>query len=290
MKIKRKMVHIDEDKCDGCGLCIPGCAEGALQIIDGKAKLVSDVYCDGLGACLGDCPQDAISMVEREAEVYDEDAVEKHLVDIGRDPLSHKSDHQSHDHSHDHSHGEEQSACGCSSHPQPVRPVKAAGGGCPGMAVKSIERSGHGHGHGGGCCGSSNKSSDEAPMVSELTNWPVQITLMPPVAPYLANAKLLIAADCVPMAFADFHKNFVKGRVALMGCPKLDNAQSYIEKLTMVFANNVIVDVVVPYMEVPCCGGLLRIVSEAVKHSGKDIVVKFVKIGINGTILGEHSL
>ena len=262
MKVMRKMVHIDEEKCDGCGLCIPSCAEGALQIIDGKAKLVSDVYCDGLGACLGDCPQDAISMVEREAEQYDEVAVEKHLAD---------------------SKPEEKSACGCSSHAQPVKaaPVHT---GCPGMAVKSIDRSS------GSCCSSKPTEDEGQPIQSELTNWPVQITLMPPVAPYLNNAKLLIAADCVPLAYGDFHRKFIKGRVAIMGCPKLDDGQAYIEKLTMAFANNNIQDLVVPYMEVPCCGGLLHIITEAVKLSGKSFPVTFVQIGINGTILREHTL
>jgi NAD-dependent dihydropyrimidine dehydrogenase PreA subunit len=269
MKVTRKMVHIDEDKCNGCGLCIPSCAEGALQIIDGKAKLVSDVYCDGLGACLGDCPLDAISIIEREAEEYDEVAVEKHLVTVRPEANADKS---------------ENPACGCSSHNQPVKTdVPPVQSGCPGMAVKSIARPA------GGCC--SDKVTDHGQTIqSELTNWPVQITLMPPVAPYLNNAKLLISADCVPLAYGDFHKKFIRGRVAVMGCPKLDDGQSYIEKLTIVFARNNILDLVVPYMEVPCCGGLLHIVKEAVKASGKSFPVTFVQVGINGTILGEHTL
>lgn len=264
MKVTRKMVHIDEDKCNGCGLCIPSCAEGALQIIDGKAKLVSDVYCDGLGACLGDCPQDAISMVEREADEYDEIAVEKHLADVRP---------------------EEKPACGCDSHSQPVKQeAPPAHSGCPGMAVKSISHPS------GGCCSDKDEADEGGPVQSELTNWPVQITLMPPVAPYLNNAKLLISADCVPLAYGDFHKKFIKGRVAVMGCPKLDDGQAYIDKLTMAFAKNNIIDLVVPYMEVPCCGGLLHIVKEAVKASGKSFPVTFVQVGINGTIIREHAL
>ncbi len=250
MKIKRKMVVIDEDKCDGCGLCVPSCAEGALQIIDGKARLVSDVYCDGLGACLGDCPRDAITVEEREAEEYDQKAVDVHLEKIGRQEK----------------------------HKRTAAPVHM---GCPGMAVKKIERK------------EVTKASegDSAPaMSSRLTNWPVQIKLVPPSAPYLQGAKLLIAADCVPMAYADFHRRFVEGRVALMGCPKLDDAQFYIEKLTMLFQNNDIIDVIVPHMEVPCCTGIIHIVKSAVEASGKSIPMHFVQIGINGEILNERTI
>ena len=257
MKVIRKMVHIDEDKCDGCGLCIPSCAEGALQIVNGKARLVSDVYCDGLGACLGDCPQGAISMVDREAEEYDEEAVEKHLSsknDVTEKPVMSKFSQASHL------------------------------GGCPGLAVRSIAHD---------TCEKSMKQSvkdNGGEVPSMLVNWPVQITLVPPVAPYLSNARLLISADCVPMAYGNFHKRFVQGRVVLMGCPKLDDGESYIEKLAVIFSMNTIVDVVVPYMEVPCCGGLLVIVKKALEKSGKQIPVTLVKIGIGGDVQKEECL
>jgi Pyruvate/2-oxoacid:ferredoxin oxidoreductase delta subunit len=249
MKVKRKMVHIDEDKCDGCGLCVPSCAEGALQIIDGKAKLVSDVYCDGLGACLGDCPKDAISIVEREAEEFDEEAVEKHLSSISKKE-------------------------------EPSKTQRPAFGGCPGMAAKSIQRKDP----------ADEKEAVSGDVSSQLANWPVQITLIPPVAPYLANASLLICADCVPMAYGDFHSRFVKGRVVLMGCPKLDDGESYVAKLSTIFSMNTIKDVVVPYMEVPCCGGLVSIVKRALADCGKDIPVTFVKVGIGGDIQAEDTL
>jgi len=245
MKIIRKMVHIDEDKCDGCGLCVPGCAEGALQIVDGKARLVSDVYCDGLGECLGECPQGAISIIEREAAAFSPEEVKMHLA--------------------------------AQKDADPVAPLPC---GCSGMAVKEIKRKPENACASSSCC----------EMASCLGNWPVQITLVPPVAPYLMGARLLIAADCVPFAYANFHEKFVKGRVALVGCPKLDDAQAHVEKLASIFAQNCIVDIVVPYMEVPCCTGLVRIVETALKKSGKDIPVTLSLIGIDGELREEKQL
>lgn len=230
--VKRKIIRIDEEKCDGCGICAEACHEGAIQIIDGKARLVKESYCDGLGDCIGPCPRDAISIEERTAEEYDEKAVKEHLSSSGGCPSS-----------------------------------------CPGSVPLEMP--------------AGRTGTDQAPpqaRPSWLTTWPVQITLVPPSAPFLRNADLLVAADCVPFAFAGFHEEFVKGRVVLTGCPKLDDADYYRQKLEEVFRLNPIESVIVPYMEVPCCGGLPRIVESAIRASGREVPLKLVRIGINGEI------
>ncbi len=233
----RKIVRIDEEKCNGCALCIPNCAEGALQIIDGKAKLVSDKFCDGLGACLGNCPQDAITIIEREAEGFDEKAVEAHL-------------HKKHE---------------VKPKPQPVF------AGCPSsrpMHFKVHELN--------------TGTAPGAPLVSMLSQWPVQLKLVPVNAPYFRDADLLVVADCVPFAYANFHQDFIKGRAVVVGCPKLDDVQYYKEKLTEIFKTNSIKSVTVPYMEVPCCFGLVKATEDAIAASGKNIPLKKVKVGIRG--------
>ena len=227
---KRKIVRIDEEKCTGCGLCIPNCAEGALQIVDGKAKLVKDIYCDGLGACLGHCPEDAITIEERDAKSFDEEATKKHLKDLKKK--------------------EQQKELPC---------------GCPGTAVKSFKKR-------------ATKSE------SELTQWPVQLMLVPVTAPYLKDADLLIAADCVPFSYPDFHQDFLKGKVLVIGCPKLDAATIYEEKLAEIFKMNNIKSVTVMHMEVPCCFGLNQIVNEALRLSGKKILLKEITVGIRGDL------
>ncbi len=203
----REMVNIDEDKCDGCGLCVPSCAEGAIQIIDGKAKLVADNLCDGLGACLGDCPKGAITIEKRDADEFDEVAVEKRLKELGREPIPH-------------------------SHPVP------SAGGCPSAQVKSFAEAAPQQ---GGCPSSrvmnfGKADASEAELSgqrpSELKQWPVLLNLVPPTAPFLEGKELLLAADCAPFAYADFHKDILKGRSVVVGCPKFDNAQLYIEKLS----------------------------------------------------------
>jgi Pyruvate/2-oxoacid:ferredoxin oxidoreductase delta subunit len=241
----RKIVKIDEEKCNGCGLCIPNCAEGALQIVDGRAKLISEKFCDGLGACLGHCPQDAIIVIEREAEDFDEKAVEVHL---------HKQKE---------------------SQPQP-KPQPAPFTGCPSsraMHFKAPET----HAETVSTTGS----------VSQLTQWPVQLKLVPVNAPYFEDADLLIAADCVPFAYADFHRDFIKGKVVVVGCPKLDDIEYYREKLTEILKANSVKTVTVPYMEVPCCFGLVKATEDAIAASGKNIPLKKVKIGIRGDIKPE---
>jgi len=239
----RKIVKIDEEKCNGCGLCIPNCAEGALQIIDGKAKLITDKFCDGLGACLGHCPEDAIKIIEREAEEFDEKAVEIHL---------HKPNEATQPHQHQHEH---------------------QFGGCPSSRVLQFEAPKPGV-----------DSTPKGSSVSELTQWPVQLKLVPVEAPYFQDADLLIAADCVPFAYPDFHQDFLKGKALVIGCPKLDDIQLYKEKLTAIFKTNPIKSVTVPFMEVPCCFGLVKVTEDAIEASGKDIPFKKVKIGIRGEI------
>ncbi|MBU4490144.1 MAG: 4Fe-4S binding protein [Actinobacteria bacterium] len=239
----RNVILIDEDKCDGCGECVPACEEGAIQIVDGKASLVSDVYCDGLGACLGECPQGAITIEEREAAEFDPEAVRMHLeVKPGE------------------AGEEEELACGC-----------------PGTMTQVIER-----------CELQDKvgePGEKAAVPSRLGNWPVQIMLLPASAPYLDGAKLLIAADCVPFSLADFHDRFLADRILLVGCPKLDNADFYRRKLAQIFIQNDIKSVDVVYMEVPCCFGIVHIVHESLKESGKDIPLTFTKIGIKGDVI-----
>ena len=242
----RKIVQIDEEKCDGCGLCIPNCAEGALQIIDGKAKLVSDKFCDGLGACLGHCPQDAIIVMDREAEEFDEKAVELHL---------HKKDETK---------------------PEPKPQPAPLFTGCPSSRAMHFKAP-----------ASADQAGSTAPSVSMLTQWPVQLKLVPINAPYFQDADLLVAADCVPFAYPNFHRDFLKGKAVVVGCPKLDDVQSYKEKLTEILRTNPIKSVTVPYMEVPCCFGLVKATEDAIAASGKNIPLKKVKIGIRGEIKPE---
>jgi len=303
----RTMVQIDEELCDGCGLCVPGCAEGALQIIDGKAKLVSDIYCDGLGACLGECPLDAITMVEREAENFDVEAVNVRLEELGREPLAHDHDHSHHSGGHGHSEPkpvkeEEMSACGCPSTLMQSFDMKAevskvgapkvhnhgahaaaapVMSGCPSSRPMSLSSEGEKttqvQDHGG-------------PVASRITNWPIQLTLVPPKAPYFDGADLVIAADCAPFSYGDFHKRFLEGKTLLIGCPKLDNLDSYITKLTTIFSENDIKSVGLVYMEVPCCSGLVQMVKVALEQSGKQIPVMLSRVGIKGDFVEERAL
>jgi Pyruvate/2-oxoacid:ferredoxin oxidoreductase delta subunit len=238
--VLRSIVRIDEEKCTGCGLCIPKCAEGALKIINGKAKLISDKYCDGLGACLGECPEGAITIEERETEEFDEAAVKEHLKEEQTVPAVH------------HHHASHQS--------------------CPSAKVMHFER---------------NRTEKEAVTTPEkresmLSQWPVQLTLLPPTAPFFENADLLIAADCVPFAYANFHSDFLRGKTLVIGCPKLDNAEFYKEKLTEIFKRSNIRSVTVVNMEVPCCFGLYRLVKAALDSSEKNILLKQEIISIKG--------
>jgi Pyruvate/2-oxoacid:ferredoxin oxidoreductase delta subunit len=240
MRTRRTIVRIDEDKCNGCGQCATACAEGAIAIVDGKARLISETYCDGLGACLGECPQDAITTEVREAEEFDVGAVEAHLARQGKTLHAH--------------------------------PAAAPGFVCPSTVAESFDRA----------PAAAPETNESIP--SRLANWPVQIRLVPPTAPYLSGARLVIAADCTPFAFPDFHRRFLGGRVLLIGCPKLDDAAFYREKLAQIIGPNNIQDIEVLYMEVPCCSGLVRIVRDAIGDLGQQIPLTLTKIGIHGEI------
>jgi Fe-S-cluster-containing hydrogenase component 2 len=232
----RNVVKIDESKCNGCGLCATACAEGAIKIIDGKAKLVSDTYCDGLGACLGNCPQDAITIEQREAAEFDEEAVKAHL-----------------------GHGA-----------QKEEPVFA----CPGLAM---------HQFGSKPPAAESQSPQAVP--SQLGQWPVQLKLVSPTAPYFADSDLLLAADCVPFAMGDFHQRFLKGRSVAVGCPKLDDANYYIAKLAQIIQSNNLRSLTVVHMEVPCCSGLVRVAREAIALSGRSMSFEDVTISLRGEVI-----
>ena len=234
--MKRKIIRINEEKCDGCGLCVPSCSEGALQIVNGKARLVKDSFCDGLGDCLGDCPRGAITIEEREADAFDGVAAMARAEAVNK--------------------------------PQPVL------SGCPGTKAMSFK--------------SGEIKSDTLQLkTSMLEQWPVQLHLVTPVAPYWQNADLLIAASCVPVAFGEFHAKFLKGRKVVIACPKLDRTEGYLEKLTEIMKYNSIASVTVVHMEVPCCSGLVAMVEKALALSGKVIPYRRVKIGVRGEILEE---
>ncbi|MFC1658295.1 ATP-binding protein [Candidatus Omnitrophota bacterium] len=276
---KRKIINIDESKCTGCGLCIPNCPEGALQIIDGKARLVSDLFCDGLGACMGHCPEGAISIEEREAGAYDERRVMANIVKQGRNVIKAHLEHLK-------EHGETALLKQAEDFlkeknievPVTQKPAHAEhkhtpeSSGCPGSRVMDFGRR------------EPSKAGATATHegVSELRQWPVQIKLVPPFAPYFKDADLLVAADCVGFAYADFHQDLLKGKVLLVGCPKLDDAQYYLEKITQILKDNQIKSVTCAHMEVPCCFGLVKILKEAISAAGKSIPFEEVTISIKG--------
>ena len=250
MKVKRKIIQIDEELCDGCGNCVPSCAEGSLEIIDGKARVISDNLCDGLGACLGECPQGALSIVDREAEEFDEAAVEKHL--------------------------EEQKQA----HPSP-QPMPMAGG-CPSAQIQNFGQPTP--------CQAANAPVRTASEESALTHWPVQIRLIPPTAPFLKHSDLLVVADCVPVSFADFHGTFLKGKTVAMGCPKFDDAQAYIEKFAQIFQTAELNSITTVVMEVPCCAGLPMIVKKGMELSGVKVPMEEVVITTRGKILASQKV
>ena len=254
-KVMRKIIRIDEEKCDGCGSCVPACAEGALQVIDGKAKLVSEIYCDGLGACLGECPQDAIIIEEREAEDFDEVAVERHL--------------------HEAKHAEESLPCGCPSTTVRQFEKEAAFSGCPSANVARFTREE----------GAAVDQAGAERQVSMLGHWPVQLTLVPPTAPFLRGADVVLAADCVPFAYPEFHRDFLKDHALLVACPKLDDYQAHLAKLVEILRQSEPKSLSVVHMEVPCCSGLVHMAQQAIAASGKDIPFSDVTVGIRGDLM-----
>lgn len=232
MKVKRKIIEIDEALCNGCGQCVPDCAEGALRIVDGKAKLIAEKYCDGLGACLGKCPQDAIAVIDQVAEEFDEEAVEQYL----------KNEKKT----------------------ETAIPFT-----CPSSAIKQFN------------CEEPVEQT-VATQKSSLTHWPVQLMLVPPTAPFLKNADLVLAADCVPFACADFHRDFLKNHTVLVACPKQSNFEEDITKLKAILETGNIKSISIVHMEVPCCSGLVYMAQEALKDNKKEIPVKDITIGIQG--------
>ena len=239
--MKREMIKIDKDRCDGCGLCVDACAEGALALIDGKAELIREDYCDGLGNCLPHCPQNAITIEVREAPAFKKEEAEAQMHTKRTLPKKPKK--------------EETLACGCPSH-----------------SVRSLKKKEAPACH----CADAPKGM--------LSQWPVQIKLLPTEAPFYQGSPLLIAADCTAYAYSRFHEDFIKGRITLVGCPKLDSVD-YSEKLTEIFARNDIKDITLTRMEVPCCGGMEKMVKTAIAQSGKDLSLTVVTISAEGEIL-----
>jgi len=251
--MKRKIITINEELCDGCGNCVSACSEGALQIVDGKAKLVKEDFCDGFGDCMGDCPTGALKIEEKESKPFDIEATKEYLLSTkGREAVWRMEEAQK---KHE------------------VKEQKPLPCGCPGSMAQTIQIkkpaavSAHGAGE------------------PQLRNWPVQIHLLPLKGQFYRGADLLVAADCCSYAYAGFHQDFIKDHTLAIGCPKLDNADAYREKLATILKENDIRSVAIAYMEVPCCAGLVKLVDAAVKDSGKKIPVKKTKIGIQGAIV-----
>jgi ferredoxin len=316
--MKRTIIKIDEELCNGCGNCVPNCHEGALQIIDGKARLISDLFCDGLGACIGHCPEGAITMEEREAEPYDEIKVMELMVPKGRNTilahLEHLRDHNEtellkqainyikenkvdmspkndeHVHKHTNSHAQPQAFNNLNEARAAVAPPSSGcGGGCPGSKAIDFNID-------------LNKVNEAASQVkvmpetvastdapSELRQWPVQLHLLNPQAGYFKNADVVLAADCVAFSMGNFHNQYLKGKTLAIACPKLDsNKESYVEKLTSMITQSNINTLSVVMMEVPCCGGLVQMATMARQQSGKNIPIKKSVISLQGEVLSEE--
>ncbi|RXE56349.1 4Fe-4S ferredoxin [Methanoculleus taiwanensis] len=269
--MKRKIIEIDEERCTGCGVCIPDCPEGALQIIDGKARLVSDLFCDGLGACIGTCPEGAIAVVEREAVPYDEKAVMGRIVPQGEAVIRAHLEHLL-------GHGEEGLYRQALEYlhenniPIPEHTAASAPAACPGSAARSI---------------AGPRTGEQVTRVaSELRQWPIQLRLQNPAAAYFDDADLLISGDCVPFAYAEFHREFLRGKVAIIFCPKLDaDIEEYIAKLAAILSQHTIRSVTVLHMEVPCCSGVRSILDQAMQRSGKEIPVREYTVTLQGEVV-----
>ncbi|MEW6667933.1 MAG: 4Fe-4S binding protein [Thermodesulfobacteriota bacterium] len=250
MKVMRKIIRIDEDLCNGCGECVPSCAEGAIEIVDGKARVMAEKYCDGLGACLKECPSGALSIEERLAEDFDEEAVESHLA------------------AREKAHA-----------PQEDAPMAC---GCPSSHIQILGRSGP--------CEQANEPRGQEASGSELSHWPVQIRLVPAKAPFLKRAHLLVAADCTPVACPNFHRDFLKGKAVMLGCPKFDDGNAYVEKFRDIFREADIQSVTVLDMEVPCCSALPGIVKKGMQAAGKKVPLEEVTLSPRGEIRRRERL
>lgn len=283
--MKRQVIKIDEDKCNGCGVCIPNCAEGALQMVEGKARLISDLFCDGLGACIGHCPQDAISFEEREAEAYDEvKTLKENIIDKGRATII---VHLKHLYDHNETAYFQEAIQYLKSKDIEIDPKEITG-------EKTMQ-----HHHGGGCPGSKimdfsktepqESQNLEGKRPSQLKQWPIQMHLISPNASYFKKSNLLLAADCVAFSLGDFHKDYLKDKTLAIACPKLDhNKEVYAEKLKMLIENAQINTITVMIMEVPCCGGLLQMAKDAIESANRKIPLKLIQVGLQGNILKEE--
>ena len=278
--MKRSVIRIDEEKCTGCGQCVPNCPEGAIQIIDGKARLVSDLFCDGLGACIGHCPEGAITVEEREAEPYDERRVMENIVQAGPNTIRAHLDHLR-------EHGQDDFLKQALDYLEENH-IPVPGGkeekmstphfsGCPGSKAMAFARE------------DAAAEALEGKRPSQLSHWPIQMHLISPNAPHYQGADLLLAADCVAYALGDFHKDYLKGKALAIACPKLDEGQEiYLEKLKALIDVAKINTLTVMIMQVPCCGGLLRLAQKAVEESSRKIPVKNIVVSLQGEILKEE--
>jgi ferredoxin len=281
--MKRKIIKIDEEKCDGCGLCMPGCPEGALQMIEGKARLISDLFCDGLGACLGHCPQGAITIEEREAVPYDERQVITVIAKQGKAVvdahLKHLREHnettylqQAYDYLREHGMIASQARTDSMPHPASFKT-----GGCPGSQTVSF-----------GACSGATDSHPVEPQPSRLTHWPIQLHLISPQAPHFRGSDLLLAADCVPFTLGGFHEAHLKGKTLAIACPKLDSGQEvYLEKIISLIDDAEVKSLTVMIMQVPCCSGLLHLARRAVAQANRKVPIHFIVVGLRGEIMQQ---
>jgi len=288
--MKRQIIQIDEDLCTGCGICIPNCHEGALKIIDGKVRLISDLFCDGLGACIGHCPEGAIELIEREAEAYDEVQVMEKISTKGKNTILAHLEHLK-------DHGEFVYLN------QAIKYIKENNIDVNVTSVNEnktqhMEELHHHHHNGGGCPGSAPRSfgamkPQELSIINEqpsrLTQWPIQLHLINPRAGYFQGADVLMAADCVAFSLGTFHEKFLNGKKLLIACPKLDNGQEvYMEKIKQLVDESKINTLTVMIMEVPCCKGLLQLAKESLTLTSRKIPVKMIMVSVEGTILEEE--
>lgn len=269
MKTKRKIVNIDETRCNGCGQCVQACAEGAIELVDGKARLSAEKYCDGLAACLGECPQGAIDIIEREADPFDPEAVEENLKANPKSQfLNPKQSNEIQG---------IRSKLQTSNSTFDQEPMLQCG--CPSTQVETFMSE-----------ESQADQKENTSHKSELTHWPVQIKLVPPTAPFLKRADLLVVSDCVPVAYPNFHSDFVKGKVVMIGCPKFDDVDEYVGKFSQIFKTAQIKSVTIAIMEVPCCSKMPMIVRKALELSHASIPTEIVVVNAKGKILKRKPL
>ena len=267
--MKRKIIKIDEELCNGCGNCVIGCAEGALKMVNGKANVVNEKFCDGFGDCIGVCPTGALEIIEREADAYDEEATREHVQSIGGDEAVTRFDEAAVEHDTD---------------KNPNVTPSSSGVGCPGMKLRFAE-----HKKEAPAASATGVSGQVIP--SELNQWPTQLHLVPPVAPFFKDRELVVLSTCAPSASPDVNWRFVRGRGIVIACPKLDRTEGYVEKLAEILKSNGIPKVIIVRMEVPCCGGLTMIVKEAAQLSGRtDLIVEEATIGLNGDLIEVKTL